>query len=45
LAAYLSDYVAMGVHQLQVRFRSRSVDELCDQVRAFGAEVAPLLGP
>lgn len=32
-----------GVNQLQLSFRSRSVDELCDQIRAFGGEVAPLL--
>lgn len=43
IAGYLLDYAAMGVHQVQVRFRSRSADELCDQVRAFGAEVGPLL--
>jgi hypothetical protein len=33
----------MGVHQIQVRFRSRSRTELTDQMAAFGAEVAPLL--
>ena len=43
LAGYLRDYEDMGVGQVQVRFRSRSVDELCDQTRAFGADVAPLL--
>jgi alkanesulfonate monooxygenase SsuD/methylene tetrahydromethanopterin reductase-like flavin-dependent oxidoreductase (luciferase family) len=43
IAAYLRDYAAMGVHQVQVRFRSQSVDELCDQIRTFGADVAPLL--
>jgi len=43
IARYLRDYGAMGVDQVQVRFRSRSVDELCDQIRAFGANVAPLL--
>ena len=43
LAEYLRDYKDMGVGQVQVRFRSRSVDELCDQIRAFGADVAPLL--
>jgi hypothetical protein len=31
------------VNQLQVRFRSRSVDELADQVVAFATDVAPLL--
>jgi len=43
LAGYLRDYAAMGVDQVQVRFRSRSCDELCDQIRAFTADVAPLL--
>jgi probable F420-dependent oxidoreductase len=31
------------VNQLQVRFRSRSVDELADQVVAFATDVAPFL--
>ncbi|MFI2434347.1 TIGR03619 family F420-dependent LLM class oxidoreductase [Streptomyces sp. NPDC018693] len=43
LAESLRGYGAMGVNQLQVRFRSRSRTELTDQIRAFGAEVAPLL--
>lgn len=34
---------AAGVNQLQVRFRARSCDELCDQLIRFGADVAPLL--
>jgi len=34
---------ADGVNQLQVRFKARSCDELCDQITAFGADVAPLL--
>jgi probable F420-dependent oxidoreductase len=34
---------AEGVNQLQVRFRARSCDELCDQMDAFATEVAPLL--
>ncbi len=33
----------MGVNHLQVRFPSRSVDELVDQVTAFGNHVGPLL--
>ena len=41
LAESLSEYAEMGVDQLQVRFRSRSVDELVDQMAAFGTEVAP----
>lgn len=32
-----------GVNQLQVRFRARSCSELCDQIAAFGTDVAPLL--
>jgi alkanesulfonate monooxygenase SsuD/methylene tetrahydromethanopterin reductase-like flavin-dependent oxidoreductase (luciferase family) len=33
----------MGVNHLQVRFMARSVEECCDQVRAFGELVGPLL--
>jgi alkanesulfonate monooxygenase SsuD/methylene tetrahydromethanopterin reductase-like flavin-dependent oxidoreductase (luciferase family) len=43
LAEYLRTFVAAGVGQVQVRFPSRSADELCDQVTAFGAEVIPLI--
>ncbi|MER6130699.1 LLM class F420-dependent oxidoreductase [Streptomyces sp. NPDC001815] len=43
LAESLRAYRAMGVHQIQVRFRSRSRTELTDQMAAFGTEVAPLL--
>ncbi|MDN0194039.1 LLM class F420-dependent oxidoreductase [Streptomyces sp. S.PNR 29] len=43
LAESLRAYRAMGVHQVQVRFRSRSRAELTDQIEAFGAEVAPHL--
>ncbi|MER8234762.1 LLM class F420-dependent oxidoreductase [Streptomyces sp. NPDC101490] len=43
LAASLRAYGEMGVHQIQVRFRSRSRTELIDQMAAFGTEVAPLL--
>lgn len=43
LAASLAAYRAMGVHQIQLRFRCRSRTELIDQVTAFGAEVAPRL--
>lgn len=45
LAKSLAAYAEMGVHQIQVRFRSRSVTELLDQIRAFSGEVAPLLPP
>jgi probable F420-dependent oxidoreductase len=43
LAGSLRAYGEMGVHQIQVRFRSRSRTELTDQMAAFAAEVAPLL--
>ncbi|MFE9443116.1 LLM class F420-dependent oxidoreductase [Streptomyces sp. NPDC006602] len=43
LAESLRAYSAMGVDQIQVRFRSRSRAELTDQIAAFGEEVAPLL--
>ena len=34
---------ATGVNQLQVRFKARSCDEMCEQMIAFSADVAPLL--
>jgi probable F420-dependent oxidoreductase len=43
IAESLRAYAAMGVHQIQVRFRSRSRTELTDQIAAFGADVAPHL--
>ncbi len=43
LAESLRAYRAMGVDQIQVRFRSRSRAELVEQMGAFGAEVAPHL--
>lgn len=43
IAGSLNEYGAMGVSHLQVRFASRSIDELCDQMELFGAGVAPLL--
>ncbi|WP_406307417.1 LLM class F420-dependent oxidoreductase [Streptomyces sp. NBC_00885] len=43
IAESLRAYAAMGVHQIQVRFRSRSRSELTDQISAFGADVAPHL--
>jgi probable F420-dependent oxidoreductase len=42
-AAGLRELAAVGVNHVQVRLRSRSVDELCDQLDAFGAEVLPLV--
>lgn len=43
IASSLREFAAMGVNHLQVRFQSRTCDELLDQMAAFGAEVAPLL--
>jgi probable F420-dependent oxidoreductase len=43
IAESLRAYRAMGVDQVQVRFRSRSRDELVAQIGQFGEEVAPLL--
>ncbi|MEU0384280.1 TIGR03619 family F420-dependent LLM class oxidoreductase [Streptomyces chartreusis] len=43
IAESLRAYRAMGVDQVQVRFRSRSRDELTGQIEQFGEEVAPLL--
>lgn len=43
LAENLRGYRDMGVSHLQVRFRSRTCEEQCDQMAAFGHEVGPLL--
>jgi probable F420-dependent oxidoreductase len=43
LAESMSEYGAIGVSHLQVRFQSRSINELCDQIERFGAEVGPHL--
>ncbi|MBG0854507.1 LLM class F420-dependent oxidoreductase [Streptomyces spinoverrucosus] len=43
LAESLRAYRAMGVHQIQVRFRSRDRAELTDQIEAFGSDIGPLL--
>ncbi|WP_431774799.1 TIGR03619 family F420-dependent LLM class oxidoreductase [Streptomyces cucumeris] len=43
LAESLRAYAAMGVDQIQVRFRSRGRAELLDQMAAFTADVAPHL--
>ena len=42
--SFLRVLAGLGVDQIQVAFRSRDVHELYDQLRAFGAEVAPLVG-
>jgi probable F420-dependent oxidoreductase len=43
LAESLRAYRAMGVDQIQVRFRNRGRGELTDQMAAFGAGIAPHL--
>lgn len=43
LAAPLHEMKKMGVSHTGVRFRSRTCNELVDQIHAFGSEVAPLL--
>jgi probable F420-dependent oxidoreductase len=43
IADSLRAWTAAGVNHLQVRFASRSADELVDQVTAFGTTVGPLL--
>lgn len=43
VAAYLRTYRDLGVDQIQVGFASRSAKELCDQIAAFAADVAPLV--
>ena len=43
IADGLRRWGAMGADHLQVRFRSRSLDELLDQLAAFGRDVIPLL--
>jgi probable F420-dependent oxidoreductase len=43
LAERLNDFGAMGVNHLQIRFRNRSLQELLDQMDAFGRDVAPHL--
>jgi probable F420-dependent oxidoreductase len=43
IAAKLGKLRSIGVHQVQVRFRARTLEELLDQMAAFGTDVAPLL--
>jgi hypothetical protein len=43
IAESLRRWAAVGVNHLQVRFPSRSVSELVEQVTAFGTTVGPLL--
>jgi probable F420-dependent oxidoreductase len=43
IAASLRELHALGVSHCGVRFRSRSCDELCDQIDAFATHVLPSL--
>src|SRR5690606_25627393 len=43
IAGFLRVFAELGVDQIQVAFRSRDAHELCDQLQAFGTEVAPLM--
>jgi probable F420-dependent oxidoreductase len=43
IAGKIREFGEMGVSHVQIRPRSRSLDELLDQMDAFGSEVAPLL--
>jgi alkanesulfonate monooxygenase SsuD/methylene tetrahydromethanopterin reductase-like flavin-dependent oxidoreductase (luciferase family) len=45
VAGFLRVLAGLGVNQIQVAFRSRDAHELYDQIRVFGAEVAPLVQP
>jgi len=44
IAEDLAEVTALGCSHLQLRFPSRSVEEMCDQMAAFGEQVGPLLG-
>ncbi len=44
IASFLRVLAGLGVDHIQVAFRSRDVHELYEQLRVFGAEVAPLVG-
>ena len=43
IAERILEGVADGVNQLQVRFKARSCDELCEQLQMFATDVAPML--
>jgi probable F420-dependent oxidoreductase len=43
MAERLRRYRGIGIDQIQIRFRSRSATELCDQIDRFGTDVAPML--
>ena len=44
IAENLAELIDLGVSHLQMRFANRSLEELCDQMAAFGEQVGPLLG-
>lgn len=44
IAEDLAEFSALGCSHLQLRFPARSVEEMCDQMAAFGELVGPLLG-
>lgn len=43
LAEIFRSIKQLGVQHCGIRFRTRSCDELCDQIAAFGADVLPLI--
>jgi probable F420-dependent oxidoreductase len=43
IAEKLNEYGRLGISHLQLRFATRSIDELCDQMARFGDEVGPSL--
>ena len=42
IAENLNELVEIGVSHIHVRFPSRSVDELCEQISSFSEQVMPL---
>jgi probable F420-dependent oxidoreductase len=43
IAEKMNEYGELGISHLQLRFATRSIDELCDQIARFGDEVGPQL--
>ena len=43
IAERILESTPVGVNQLQVRFKAQSVTQYCEQLEAFGRDVAPLL--
>jgi hypothetical protein len=43
IADHLAGRAGLGVTHMQVKLRSREAEELVDQIRAFAADVAPLV--